>query len=626
MPKSMNEISKFKEISISEFFEKNKHILGFDSQQKSLFMIIKEAIDNSLDACEEHSIVPEVTVRVEREDSDEFLLSVEDNGPGLDRKEIPKVFGQLLYGSRFHSFRQSRGQQGIGITAAILYGQITTGRSSYIKSKQKGQDVAYEVELGINIKENRGNLISEKPVIWEVEHGTMIVIHAKGKYQTGRQSILEYLRETAVVNPNMTLTFIDPDNKKHIFRRAIDEPSKPARPIKPHPLGLELGEINDLASGTEAKNIEDFLTREFNRVSKNVAGQILEVSGLVADKPPVELKLEEIKKLKASFEKVKLMPPPVDCLSPLGQEFIRKGLMNVYEENQPSFYSKPVSRPVSVYSGNPFSVEVGLVYGGRIKGDEPVRIVRYANKVPLLYQAGACAITKAVSEIDWRNYGLEQRQGSGVPYGPAIIMVHVYGTRIPYTSESKEAIANVPEIMDEVKQALRVIGRSIRRYMRKKSRREKANEKFRLVRTLIPEIGNMASNILGEDAPNLDSVISKIANVVFINEDMEKEGEKLKITVNIFNYTSSSRSFKLYADPPVGDISDGVNTWQISELEPAQGTTVEFQITGKTADYSGTDYYFTGIDSVYIQGADPLPGDWNLESLEYEEEEEVEDD
>lgn len=623
MPKSKNEISKFKEISISEFFEKNKHILGFDSLQKSLFMIVKEAIDNSLDACEEHGIIPEVTVRVEREEGDEFLLSVEDNGPGIDRKEIPKVFGQLLYGSRFHSFRQSRGQQGIGITAAILYGQITTGKPSFIKSKKAEEDVAYEVELGINIKENKGNLISEKPVIWEVEHGTLIMIHAKGKYQTGRQSIFEYLKETAVVNPNMNLIFMDPDNKKHIFKRAIEEPSKPARPIKPHPLGLELGEIHDLALNTEAKKLEDFLTKEFNRVSKNVANEIVEFSGIDPDVPPGDLKLEEIKKLKMSFEKVRLMPPPVDCLSPLGPEFIRKGLMNVYEENQPSFYSKPVSRPVSVYNGNPFSVEVGLVYGGSIKGDEAVRVVRYANKVPLLYQAGACAITKAISEIDWRSYGLEQRQGTGIPYGPAIIMVHVYGTRIPYTAESKEAIANVPEITEEIKQALKVIGRSIRRYMRKKSRREKANEKFRLVRTLIPEIGSMASSILGEEAPNLDTVISKIANVVFINEDLEKNEGFLKIKVSVFNYTASPKGFTLYADPPIGDIVGGANSWEIKDLLPANGITLEFDLKGNTVDYSGTDYYFTGIDSIYIQGADPLPGDWNLESLEYEEEEEV---
>ena len=623
MPKSKNEISKFKEISISEFFEKNKHILGFDSMQKSLFMIIKEAIDNSLDACEEHGIIPDITVRVERQEDDDFHLSVEDNGPGIDRKEIPKVFGQLLYGSRFHSFRQSRGQQGIGITAAILYGQITTGKPSYIKSKKMGDDVAYEVVLGINIKENKGNLISEKPVIWDTDHGTIISISAKGKYQVGRQSIFEYLKETAVVNPNMSLTFIDPDNRKHIFRRAIEEPSKPARPIKPHPLGLELGEIHDMALGTEAKKIDDFLSREFNRVSKNVAQEIIDISGVDASKSPKDLSLDEIKKIKATFGKVKLMPPPVDCLSPLGAEFIRKGLRNVYEEHQPSFYSKPVSRSVSVYSGNPFSIEVGLVYGGGIKGDEPVRIVRYANKVPLLYQAGACAITKSVSEIDWRNYGLEQRQGSGIPYGPAIIMVHVYGTRIPYTSESKEAVANVPEITEEIKQALKVLGRSIRRYINKKGRREKANEKFRLVRTLLPEIGKKAASILETESPNLDPVISKIANVVFINEEVEKVDGTLKISVNIFNYTSSPRSFKLYADPPVGEITGGVNTWDISDLQPAQGQTISFDIDGNPIEYAGTDYYFTGIDQVYVQGADPLPGDWNLESLEYEEGEEV---
>lgn len=170
MSKTQLKGSELKEASISEFFEKNKHILGFDSLQKSLFMIVKEAIDNSLDACEEYGIIPEVSVRVSKLSGDIYEVQIEDNGPGIDRKEVPKVFGQLLYGSRFHSIRQSRGQQGIGITAAILYGQITTGKAASIKSKKMGEDVAVEVELGINVKENRADIVKEKPVILSLIH------------------------------------------------------------------------------------------------------------------------------------------------------------------------------------------------------------------------------------------------------------------------------------------------------------------------------------------------------------------------------------------------------------------------------------------------------------------------
>lgn len=628
MVKTQLKGSELKEASISEFFEKNKHILGFDSLQKSLFMIVKEALDNSLDACEEYGIVPDIFVRVTKLANDVYEVQVEDNGPGIDRKEVPRVFGQLLYGSRFHSIRQSRGQQGIGITAAILYGQITTGRTSTVKSKKMDEDVAVEIELGINVKQNRADIKSEKPVIWETEHGTSVTIRAKGKYQAGRQSVFEYLKESAVVNPNMSLTFVDPENRKYTFRKVVDQPSPRAREIKPHPLGLELGEIRSIAQTSTEKTVSRFLSGEFNRVSEKVAGEILEVARVDGRKSPSELSLEDINALMVAFGEVKLMPPPTDCLSPIGGEFLRKGLRNIYEETHPSFYSKPVIRPVSVYSGNPFSVEASIVYGGELKSDEQVRVVRYANKVPLLYQAGACAITRAISEMDWRPYGLEQRQGTGIPYGPMIILVHVYGTRVPYTSESKEAVANVEEIIEEIKLAMRSLGRGVRKYLRKQQKRVKAREKFRLVQTLLPEIGRKSSSILGEDVPNLDLVLSQIANVVFVNEDFESTSDGIHVKLSLHNFTGKQRSMKVYADPPVGEIDGGINTWEISNLDPAQNRDIEFEVRGSIKDYPGTDVYFTGIDSVYVQGAEPLPADWNMDSLTIEEEdgEEEEDD
>lgn len=176
MPKKTQEFSVNREISISEFFEKNRHILGFDSPIKSLFMIVKEALDNSLDACEEYGIIPEISVSIERLEKDEYRITIEDNGPGIDRKDVPSVFGKLLYGSRFHGMRQSRGQQGIGITASVMYGQITTGKPTIVTTRKEGEDVGYYFELGINIKENSGRIFVEKPIIMEKSHGTSVSI------------------------------------------------------------------------------------------------------------------------------------------------------------------------------------------------------------------------------------------------------------------------------------------------------------------------------------------------------------------------------------------------------------------------------------------------------------------
>ena len=626
MPSRKPTISELRESSISEFFEKNRHILGFDSPQKSLFMIVKEAMDNSLDACEEYQILPDIRISVFRLGDDEFLITVEDNGPGIDRKQVPDVFGKLLYGSRFHSFKQSRGQQGIGITAAILYGQITTAKPAHVRTKRAQDDVAYEFELGINVKENRADIHYEKPVIWEVPHGTIISVPSRGKYQTGKQSIIEYVRECAVANPNADFTFTDPEGKTFRINRVANEPSVPAASIKPHPLGLEMGEINSMSRSTHARTAQEFLREDFNRVSDRIASEILEKAGIDAKVDPAKLSLQQIKALKSAFGQVKLMPPPTDCLSPLGHDFIIKGLKNVYGESRPSHYSRPVIRPISVFNGNPFSVEAGMVYGGDLKSDEPVRIVRFANKVPLLYQPGACAITRAISEMDWRPYGLDQKSGQGIPFGPAIIFVHVYGIRIPFTSESKEAIASVDEITQEITMALKSLGRSVRAFLAKKEKRKKVLEKFRLVNLLIPEIGKKSAKIVGKDVRNLDSVLSKIANVVFITEDLERNESSGTVRVRVINYTRHPVNFTLYAEPPIGNYDGQDLAWQIHDLQASSETEFTFPVANLSQEYVGTTFYFKGIDQVRVQGADPLPADYgigeiNLEQPEAEEEE-----
>ena len=616
MPKKPQEFSVNREISISEFFEKNRHILGFDSPIKSLFMIVKEALDNSLDACEEYGIIPEISVAIERLEKDEYRITIDDNGPGIDRRDVPSVFGKLLYGSRFHGMRQSRGQQGIGITASVMYGQITTGKPTMVITKREGEDVGYYFELGINIKENSGRIFVEKPIITDKGHGTSVSITAKGKYQIGKQSVIEYLRETAAVNPNMELRFTDPDNRTITFKRVVEYPSRRSTPVKPFPPGLELGEIQQMGMETKYDNMVDFLSQEFSRVSKKTAIELLQISNIPQDMNPSELDSAKGKSLMDAFTQIKLMNPPFDSLSPLGSDFIRKGLRNVYGEINPSFYSKPVMRPPAIYNGNPFSVEVGIVYGGDLPADQQVSIIRYANKVPLLFQPGACAITRAVAETDWRSYGLDQRSGTGIPFGPMMILVHVLGTRLPFTSESKEAIAGVPEIIEEIKNALRISGRSLKTYMNKKDRRLKVMEKYRIVSEIIPEIARKAASVTGNDVPPIDDVISKIANVILVTEDFSSIPEGISVQCRVFNYTTIPRSIKIYPDPPAGELSGEQKAWDLIDVPPSGSSTFSYIVSNVQGKYDGTVYYFEGQDVTKVQGADPLPGDWNIQEVD----------
>ncbi len=492
-----------KEISVSEFFEKNRQILGFDSPIKSLIMGVKEAVDNALDACEEAQILPDIVVKIDRVDQKEFRVTVEDNGPGIVPSSMPNVFGRLLYGSRFHAVRQSRGQQGIGISATIMFGQITTGKAATARSKVEGAEAAKEIDIIIDTKKNAPVILRESYTPWdEKPHGTRVEYYMNGRYVTGKQSVLEYLRQTAIVNPHATVTFIDPDGKRYVFERATEQMPPPTKEIKPHPDGIELGTLMNMIKSTKEKSLVKFLQNDFNRVSERVAKEICAAAAMPETTRPSNLSLESSKQLLEGIGKVKIMAPQVDCLSPIGESLIRKGLKHVLLDLKPEFYAPPVTREPKVHSGNPFLIEVGIVYGGDLPGDQQVQILRFANRVPLLYQQGACVVTKAIESTDWRRYGLEQRGGSGIPFGPAIILVHVASTKIPFTSEAKEAISSIPSIQEEIELALKACGRSLRTHLNKKERKGKTRAKFEIVQVIIPLIAEKTSQIVGKPVPD----------------------------------------------------------------------------------------------------------------------------
>ena len=625
---------KLKEISVSEFFERNRHILGFDSQSKALIMGIKEAVDNSLDACEEADVLPEIVVTVERTEKDEFRVSVEDNGPGIVKKAIPNVFGRLLYGSRFHAVRQSRGQQGIGISATVMYGQITTGKPAVVISKTGADDVAWRMEIMVNTKRNLPDVLKEDPFIWDgKEHGTKITYHMNGRYVGGRQSVLEYLRQTAIVNPHARITFTDPDGRRTTFERATDRMPPATKEIKPHPSGLELGTLMSMAKETKNKSLGRFLQLDFSRISDRLAKDICERAGLDMMTDPTRLTLEEHKRLLAAIGTAKIMAPPTDCLSPIGAQLIKKGLRNVLDEVRPEFYAPPITRDPKVHSGNPFLVEVGIVYGGDLPKDAPVQILRFANRVPLLYQQGACAITKAVESVDWRRYGLEQRGGSGIPFGPAIILVHVASTKVPFTSEAKEAIATIPEIQAEIELALKICGRSLKTHLNKKETKSKTRVKFEIVQEILPLIAQKSAKIVGKPVPKLSGSITKIMNVVWVDDAVSFEKGHHRIRVSIYNYTPQSQKFNLHMVLPPGAFDykglqffptevreDGKVTWELPKIASTERLDINFSLSGlNKEDYDENEIYASGIDPVAIIGAEPLPGDWDLKGLEVTE-------
>ncbi|MGB3908829.1 MAG: DNA topoisomerase VI subunit B [Methanomethylovorans sp.] len=524
-------------ISVAEFFEKNRQILGFDSAPRSLITTIKEAVDNSLDACEEAEILPDILVQVERSDKDSLVIIVEDNGPGIIKEQIPNVFAKLLYGSRFHALKQSRGQQGIGISASVLYSQLTSGHPTRIISKIGEGKPAHYYELMINTGTNEPEILKEEILDWDRHHGTRIELEMEASYVKGRrQSVTEYLRSTAIVNPHARIKLIEPDKNEILFERATDKIPEAAKEILPHPHGIELGTLMKMLRYTERQKLTPFLRYSFSKIGHLTAEEICKASGLDGEMDPHEINRDQAKKLLDAFGKVKIMAPPTDCLSPIGDDLIFKGLEKEFNVD----FIVTTSRAPSVYSGNPFLVEVGMAYGGDLQKEDRVDILRFANRVPLLYQQGGCVTTHAIESIKWKQYGLNQ-PGGGLPTGPVAILVHVASTNVPFTSESKDAIASIPEIKNEIELAIKEVGRKLNMYMNRQENLKRRREKEIIITKILPKMAKKLAETLDKDVPDIDPVVARIMGNLLVSRKISRNvDDSARISLMIKNFSGKA--------------------------------------------------------------------------------------
>lgn len=508
-----------REISIAEFFLKNRHLLGFDSPSRALVTAVKEAVDNALDACEEAGILPDLIVQVAHW-NDNFRVIVEDNGPGILPEQIGRIFGKLLYGSKFHKLSQSRGQQGMGISAAGMYGQLTAGTPMKIISRVAGEPKAMQMCVSIDTSRNRPDMHRKRQVEWERPHGTRIEIEMEGHYQTGPHSVPMYLKLTAIANPHVSITYCDPYHASTRLERSIEQLPPLPREIKPHPHGVELGRLIQMLSDTRCRSLQTFLEEEFSRVGRNTAIRIINSAGggLSRRSLPKRIAHAQASALHRAIQRTPISSPRTDCLVPIGEAQLLEGL---HKELEADFYTV-LTRPPAVYRGNPFQVEIGLAYaqaGGLaleleadghihrrqhkssaveagVRADEPVHLLRFANRVPLLYQQPACAITRAAIQVNWRNYGLQQPKGA-LPLGPMVVLVHVASVWVPYTSESKEAIAAYDEIIKEIHLGLQACGRRLAHYLTHEKHLRREYEHRQRIGTYLPHIGGALQEILG---------------------------------------------------------------------------------------------------------------------------------
>jgi DNA topoisomerase-6 subunit B len=584
-------------ISVTEFFEKNRHLLGFDNKQKALLTCVKEAVDNSLDACEELGhmqeknkdkvTLPEITVDVKAlsdnyqlldekqnigqlivrkneftvlykgkseskqiragkltlsfedvtfdisENNDKllvlmngkqlrlkknapiFLIKIMDNGPGILSSKIPDIFGRMLYGSKFQSMRQGRGQQGIGIHSAVLYSQLTTGKSAKIISKIKSAKKAKMMKVQINILKNEPEVMEESDEDYPYESGTSIELEIEGLYVSGNKGLDEYVRRTALVNPHATIMYTNPNGEKVTYKRVIESLPKEPLSIKPHPEGLEIGIFMRILKNSTERTVASVLENELSRVSRAVADQTLKSAGIDTKSKPQDIDRVQANSILKALQSLDLMRPQTDCLSPIGGEELEKSLKKEYS---PEFV-KSVTRKPEVYRGMPFQIEVAAAYGGKIQNDRAL-LMRFANKIPLLFDSSSCALTQSFLGVDYARYGLKVE--NKVPIGPLVFIIHIASVWVPYTNESKNSVASYPVIIKEIKLALQELVRTLSVFLNRKHKSSLFQERISLFDKYGIELAYSISKLTDMDEKKVKAKIEGL---------LEKKKEEVKANV-----------------------------------------------------------------------------------------------
>jgi DNA topoisomerase-6 subunit B len=496
---------EFKEHSIAEFFKKNRQMLGYSGKVRSLTTVVHEYVTNNLDACEDAGVLPNIEVRIKQISEDKYGVAVTDNGPGIPKNYVGKALATVLAGTKFHRYIQARGQQGIGAAGCTLFSQVTTGKQIFVKSST-GKGKAYSCNISIDT-------INNKPIVSNMQDvdGDFTGLHIEAefadvKYENSDRGVYEYLKRTALSNPHVEIKFTDPEGKESAFLRAVDAMPERPRPTKPHPLGLAVNDILELAHSTDSRKLGSFLVENLSRVTPNKIMELKEFAkGIDFEMDPRKLTWTETEELIRAFNSVKWMAPDGTQIKPIGEEQIKVALRNILD---PEFMSVVQRKPAVFKGGIPFIVEAAVAFGGASgkKTDEGYSgaILRFANRVPLLFDNGSCAITTGVRDIQWKRYNID------LDSQPVSVLVNVSSVHIPYSGVGKESIAQEDEIIDEIKLAVMEAARGVQRYVSGKERLHNEENRYKTIMRYTKQLAQDLSEITGKDKKKLEKNIEEL--------------------------------------------------------------------------------------------------------------------
>ncbi len=496
--------SKIKTSSTAEYFAKNLQQVGFSSPIKAVLTTLKEAVDNSLDACEEHGILPEIEVSIQKigkggsKSTDLIKVSIEDNGPGLEVDTLPKVFGEYLASSKFGQGQCSRGQQGIGISAATTWAQLTNASGVMVLSKTKNMRKAIKAVIDVDIKANKGVYKKKDTVDWDKKHGLRAEFKIDGRVQlNGDGGLLTYLEGTTLVNPHLSLKYklLDQDWVK--IKRVTDDVPKIPKPTLPHPHTMKLGEFMTHSHLYGGMTLSKFLKNGFSRVTDSVIKDFVK-HGLpkgMLSKTLKKTREGDFKKIFQAIQDSEMASPSTKSVLTIGEESLSKSILRLGEVD----YFSVVTRRPKICDFKPVVVEVAIarfLNKGAKSEEQTVQLLRFANRVPLQFDKAACAITQAVETVKWRSYGLAQSRNS-LPIGPYVIAVSMTSPFIKFKNASKETIDANEELVEEIRRALMQAGQKLGRHLKREHKAADLERKIAHIEKFGPILVNGLVRITG---------------------------------------------------------------------------------------------------------------------------------
>ncbi|MFW9799266.1 MAG: DNA topoisomerase VI subunit B [Candidatus Thorarchaeota archaeon] len=466
MNKTHQSEEEFRGISPAEFFYRNRQMAGFGNPTQSVYSTVRELVENSLDTCEDAQRLPRIQVSIQSHSSDVLTVSVADNGAGVPYAHVAEAFGRILYGSKF-GYRQKRGTFGLGVTMAVLHGQITTDEPVLVHTRTaEGPGMIFRIL--IDVKQNIP-IVENEEVLKRSGQGTTVTVNLRGDLKRARERITEYLRLTTVASPHARIALVVDDSPTQVMGGFVD--SIPELPVvaKPHPRAADLELLRRLIENTRPRNLHDFLVDSFQQLGTRTATRLLRFVAMEPNTQVKTLEREDLSRLGAALRRFDgFSSPDGKSLNPIGRDAFLESIGATFNASVLK-YARGAS---CEWEGNAFAIEGVLAFGDDFPlGDVPT-LYRFANRVPLLYNASEDVLFKVLRRVNWSRYGTTGPK-------PFALFIHFFSTRVPYKAAGKQALAQVPQIAEEALTVYRRLGRSLSKSLKKHDRSLRETKKMK---------------------------------------------------------------------------------------------------------------------------------------------------